>query len=240
MNFAIIGYGKMGKEIEKIALQRNHTVSLIIDINTKGKLTSKNLENIDVAIEFTNSTSAIENYKLCFKNNTPVVSGTTGIQSEILDKIKLDAKTNNNSFFWASNFSIGVNIFFEINKKLASIMNNFKEYEVQINEIHHTQKLDSPSGTAITLATDIIKNIEPKNNWTKLNPKTEEILISSQRIGETTGTHTVKYFCDTDNISITHQANNRNGFALGAVLAAEFLHKKTGIYNMNDLLNINS
>ena len=239
MNIALIGYGKMGKEIESIAKERNHNISLIIDLNNSNDLNSANLNNIDVAIEFTNANSAPNNYKICFDNNIPVVSGTTAIPKNIFTEIEKQVKTNNKTFFWASNFSVGVNITFEINRQLAKIMNQFKNYDVRMTEIHHTQKIDSPSGTAITLAEEIIENIENKNNWVNNSiPKNNELLITSERIGDVPGTHIVEYFNDIDTITLKHEALGRKGFALGAVLASEFIVNKIGLYNMKDLLNI--
>ena len=239
MNIALIGYGKMGKEIESIAKERNHNVSLIIDVDNTNDLNSENLKNIDVAIEFTNASSAPNNYKICFDNNIPVVSGTTAIPKNIFTDIENQVKNNNKAFFWASNFSVGVNITFEINKQLAKIMNQFKNYDVRMTEIHHTQKIDAPSGTAITIAEGIIDNSNNKNSWVNNSSASEnEILINSERTGTVPGTHIVEYFNDIDTITLKHEAHSRKGFALGAVLAAEFIANKTGVYNMNDLLNI--
>jgi len=239
MNIALIGYGKMGKEIESIAKERKHNISLIIDLDNTNDLNSENLKNIDVAIEFTNANSAPNNYKICFDDNIPVVSGTTAIPKNIFIEIENQVKNNNNTFFWASNFSIGVNITFEINKQLAKIMNQFKNYDVRMTEIHHTQKIDSPSGTAITIAEEIIGNIENKKNWVNNSiPKNNELLITSERIRNVPGTHIVEYFNDIDTITLKHEAHGRKGFAMGAVLAAEFIANKIGIFNMNDLLNI--
>ncbi len=239
MNIALIGYGKMGKEIEIIAKERNHNISLIIDLDNTTDLNSKSLKNIDVAIEFTNANSAPNNYKICFDNNTPVVSGTTAIPNNTFADIETQVKNKNKSFFWASNFSIGVNIIFEINKQLAKIMSKFKNYDVKMTEIHHTQKIDAPSGTAITIAEGIIENSDTKKYWVNNTPPSEkDILINSERIGSVPGTHIVEYFNDIDTITLKHEAHNRKGFALGAVLAAEFIANKTGIYNMNNLLNI--
>jgi len=239
MNIALIGYGKMGKEIESIAKERNHNISLIIDVNNINDLNLKNLKNIDVAIEFTNANSAPNNYKICFENNIPVVSGTTAIPNKILTDIENQAKNNNKTFFWASNFSVGVNITFEINKQLAKIMNKFKTYDVKMTEIHHTQKIDAPSGTAITIAEEIIENSDNKNSWVNNASHSEnEILINSERTGNVPGTHIVEYFNNIDSITLKHEAHSRKGFALGAILAAEFIVNKTGVYNMSDLLNI--
>ena len=238
MKIALIGYGKMGKEIEKIALDRGHEIVLKIDITNPEDLTIRNLQKADVAIEFTMPSSAVKNYQLCFEAGIPVVSGTTGWldhQAEVFE----NCKTLNATFFYASNFSLGVNIFFLLNKKLATLMANHSEYKIGMTEIHHTHKLDAPSGTAITLAEGIIENIPSKTKW--INQKTEntaEIEIISKRLGEVPGTHKIKYDSEVDYIEITHCAKNRKGLAMGAVLAAEFSFNKKGILNMNDLLNI--
>jgi 4-hydroxy-tetrahydrodipicolinate reductase len=238
MKIALIGYGKMGKEIESIALDRGHEVVLKIDINNPGDLTIENLRLADAAIEFTVPSSAVANYQLCFQAGIPVVSGTTGWlnrQSEVIE----NCNKMNGTFFYASNFSLGVNIFFALNKKLAALMANRPEYTIEMTEIHHTQKLDAPSGTAITLAEGIIENIPAKKSW--VNQPTgnaAELGIISERIGEVPGTHIIKYDSEVDYLEITHSAKSRKGFALGAVLAAEFSYGKKGILNMNDLLNI--
>ena len=238
MRIALIGYGKMGKEIEKIALDRGHEIVLKIDITNPEDLTIRNLQTADVAIEFTIPSSAVRNYMLCFEAGIPVVSGTTGWldrQPEVFE----NCKKLNGTFFYTSNFSLGVNIFYSLNKKLAALMASHSEYKVGITEIHHTQKLDSPSGTAITLAEGIMENIPSKTKW--INQKTEneaELEIISERIGEVPGTHSIKYDSEVDYIEITHCAKSRKGLAFGAVMAAEFSYNKKGILNMNDLLNI--
>lgn len=238
MKIALIGYGKMGKEIEKIAVDRGHEIVLKIDITNPEDLTIQNLQKADVAIEFTIPTLAVNNYNLCFEAGIPVVSGTTGWldrQPEVFE----NCKKLNGTFFYTSNFSLGVNIFFSLNKKLAALMSNFDEYKIEMTEIHHNQKLDAPSGTAITLAEGIIQNIPSKTKW--VNQKTEnaaEIGIISERVGEVPGTHTIKYDSEVDFIEITHSAKNRKGLAFGAVLAAEFSNGKKGVLTMNDLLNI--
>jgi len=238
MKIALIGYGKMGKEIEKIAVDRGHEIVLKIDITNQEDLTIRNLQKADVAIEFTIPTLAVNNYKLCFEAGIPVVSGTTGWldrKPEVLE----NCKTLNGTFFYASNFSLGVNIFFLLNKKLAALMANHDEYKIEMTEIHHTQKLDAPSGTAITLAEGIIENIPSKTKW--VNQETEntaEIGIISERVGEVPGTHIIKYDSEVDYIEIAHSAKNRKGLAFGAVLAAEFSKGKKGVLTMNDLLNI--
>ncbi|MGE5395180.1 MAG: 4-hydroxy-tetrahydrodipicolinate reductase [Candidatus Saccharibacteria bacterium] len=238
MKIALIGYGKMGKEIEKIALDRGHEIVLKIDITNPQDLTAGNLQKADVAIEFTTPTSAVANYKLCFEAGTPVVSGTTGWlehQAEVIE----DCKKQNGTFLYASNFSLGVNIFFALNKKLASLMANRPEYQVELTEVHHIHKLDAPSGTAITLAEGIMENIPAKTKWVNEHTDNkEELGIISERIGEVPGTHTIKYDSEVDYLEITHCSKSRKGLAFGAVLAAEYSYGKKGILSMNDLLNI--
>ncbi|MBN2520210.1 MAG: 4-hydroxy-tetrahydrodipicolinate reductase [Bacteroidales bacterium] len=238
MKIALIGYGKMGKEIEKVALERNHEIVLKIDIDNYNELTSDNLKNVDVAIEFTTPESAYDNIMACFDAQIPVVSGSTGWLNKFY-QVKDFCEKNSQTFFYAANFSIGVNIFFKTNQFLAKIMNNFNDYNVEIEETHHTQKLDAPSGTAIRLADDILSNIDRKKEW-ELNTsdKINKINILAKRIGNVPGIHTVNYDSEIDSIHITHSAKSRKGFALGAVLAAEFIKDKKGIYSMNDLLNI--
>ena len=238
MRIALIGYGKMGKEIEKIALDHGHEIVLKIDITNPEDLNIRNLQKADVAIEFTIPSSAVNNYMLCFEAGIPVVSGTTGWldrQSEVFE----NCKKVNGTFFYASNFSLGVNIFFSLNKKLASLMANHGEYKIGVTEIHHTHKLDAPSGTAITLAEGIMENIPSKTKWINQTTKNEaELEIISERIGEVPGTHSIKYDSEVDYLEITHCAKSRKGLAFGAVLAAEFSYNKKGILTMNDLLNI--
>lgn len=238
MKIGLIGYGKMGKEIERIALDRGHEIVLIIDINNPEDLTTENLKKADIVIEFTVPASAIKNYMLCFEAGVPVVSGTTG-WLEKRDEIHQTCKTANGTFFHTTNFSLGVNIFFAVNKRLAQLMANRSEYKVEMKEIHHTQKLDAPSGTAITLAEGILENIPTKKSW--VNQSTEnsdELGIISEREGQVPGTHIVNYDSEVDYIEITHCAKSRKGFAFGAVLAAEYSVGKKGILSMNDLLNI--
>lgn len=238
MKIALIGYGKMGKEIEKIALDRGHDIVLKIDIANPEDLTIRNLQQADVAIEFTIPSSAVANYQLCFEAGIPVVSGTTGWLDR-LEEVTKTCQQLNGTFFYASNFSLGVNIFFALNKKLAALMANRPEYKVEMEEIHHTQKLDAPSGTAITLAEGILENIPSLTAWVN-NPtgNSQELGIISQRIGEVPGTHIINYDSEVDTIQISHRAKSRKGFAFGAVLAAEFSQGKKGVLNMNDLLNI--
>ena len=233
MRIALLGYGKMGKEIEKIALKRGHSIVIKADIDTV-----YNIIDADVAIDFSVPTSAVGNIINCFNNNVPVISGTTGWLSQYND-VMAQCKEKDGAFIYASNFSLGVNIFFEMNKYLAKMMNQLKQYNVGIEEIHHTQKLDAPSGTAITLADGIIENSD-LNNWKLVedNPKDGEIPITAKRIENVPGTHTVTYKSEVDRIDMTHSAHNRQGFALGAVIAAEWIIGKTGVFTMNDVLNI--
>lgn len=238
MKIALIGYGKMGKEIEKIALDRGHEIILKIDITNPEDLNLANLKKADVAIEFTTPASATANYKLCFKAGIPVVSGTTGWLEKQAEVHQLCNQLNG-TFFYASNFSLGVNIFFALNKKLAELMTSRSEYTVEMKEIHHTQKLDAPSGTAITLAEGIIENIPEKKSWVNYSTsQADELGIISEREGQVPGTHIINYDSEVDFIEITHCAKSRKGFAFGAVLAAEYSFGKKGILSMNDLLNI--
>ena len=235
MKLALIGYGKMGRTIEKIALSRGHKIVSIIDVDNQNDFTSEAFKSADVAIEFTMPTVAIQNYRKAFEAHVPVVSGTTG-WLEHLPEIK-NACENGATFFYASNFSLGVNIFFAVNKYLGKIMKGFPSYQVKIEETHHIHKLDAPSGTAITLAEDIIKTIGRKNKWTgNQDAKDDEIEIKSIREGEIPGIHTVIYESDVDTIKITHDAKSRAGSALGAVIAAEFTCGKKGFLTMQDML----
>ena len=233
MKIALLGYGKMGKVIEKIALERGHHVVLKIDKDD----TNFDLSVADVAIDFSVPTAAVGNISAALIQNIPVISGTTGWLDNFEDIKSLCEKTNG-AFIYASNFSLGVNLFFELNKVLAKLITPFKEYNVQIEEIHHTQKQDAPSGTAITLAEGIAKESNYEG-WT-LSPKTEpqKIKIEAKRIENVPGTHTINYTSEVDTLEITHTAHNRNGFALGAVVAAEWIIGKKGIFTMKDVLNI--
>lgn len=232
MRIAILGYGKMGKMIEKIALNRGHEIVAKIDINS----TDINFNKADVAIDFSIPDAAFNNIKRCLENGVPVISGTTGWLDRYPEAVALCEK-NNGAFIYASNYSLGVNIFFQINEYLAKIMNNHSEYSVAMEEIHHTQKLDAPSGTAITLAEGIIKHTN-KEKWTLEAPEANEIPIRAKRIDAVPGTHTVSYESEIDSISMTHTANSREGFALGAVVAAEWIIGKSGIFTMKDVLNL--
>jgi 4-hydroxy-tetrahydrodipicolinate reductase len=238
MNIALIGYGKMGKAIEEIALQRGHTIVVKIDLDNAGEFTKENLSKADVAIEFTGPHSAYENLKRLMQFGIATVCGSTG-WLEKLDEIQIDCKKNDTGFIYASNFSVGVNIFFEVNKRLAALMKDHDDYEVQLTEIHHTAKKDAPSGTAITLAEQVLENIPRKKNWVNhISDNPEELEILSERIDPAPGTHKTKYSSAIDDIEIIHTAHTRKGFALGAVLAAEFLKGKKGVYAMKDVLNL--
>ncbi|GGB13099.1 MULTISPECIES: 4-hydroxy-tetrahydrodipicolinate reductase [Mucilaginibacter] len=249
MKIALLGYGKMGKIIEKIALSRKHEIVLTIDHETLHDLTPENLQKADVVIEFTTPASVLSNIEHCFNANVPVVIGTTGWY-EKLPEVKQQCIEGNKSLLWASNFSVGVNVFFYVNKLLAKVMNKYPYYEVQVEEIHHTQKMDSPSGTAITIAEGIINNTDTKNEWINVlttddsdddaNVAPNQLLIESLRIDSVPGTHTVIYDSEVDSIEFKHTAHNRNGFALGAVLAAEWLHDKKGFYSVEAMFDFNS
>ena len=240
MKIALIGYGKMGKAIEKIAIERGHTITAIYD--SINKFSGNSTEHIDVAIEFTQPDLAVNHIKKCIDSQIPIVTGTTGWFSQ-LDEIKTHVINSNGSLLYASNFSVGVNIFFALNKKLAQLMAPHVEYNVSIEEIHHLQKLDAPSGTAITLAEGIIDNNSNLSEWIVEEGGSPEydkhqIPIAAYRKPDVPGTHTIKYTSAIDTIAIHHEAHNRTGFALGAVIAAEWLEGKKGIFTMNDVLNI--
>lgn len=236
MHIALLGYGKMGKMIERIAVERGHEVVLTVDENNRSTVTGEQLRQADVAIEFSAPAVAVDNYKWCFENGVPVVSGTTG-WLEHWEEVVEDCRQRNGGFFYASNFSIGVNIFFQLNKYLAKLMNGFDNYKVFIEETHHIHKLDAPSGTAITLAEGIIENVDRKDRWTlETVEKTTDIPIHAIREGEVPGIHEITYESDVDTISIKHDAKSRAGFALGAVIAAEFTAGKRGFLGMDDML----
>lgn len=232
MKIALLGYGKMGKSIEAIALQRNHSITL----KASSKTTHFDFSDTDVAIDFSLPSTAVTNIKRALDLGIPVISGTTGWLKHY-SEITEYCKSKNGTFLYASNFSLGVNIFFEINKKLSQLMSDFDAYTTEIEEIHHTQKLDAPSGTAITLAEQIIENSN-YNSWTLEQPKVNEISIEAKRIKNVPGTHEITYNSAIDSISIKHKAHNRQGFALGAVIAAEWIKNKKGIFTMKDVLNI--
>ena len=235
MKIALIGYGKMGKALEEIALSKGHEIILKINDENLADLNNNSLQQCDVAIEFTNPESAIENMKSCIDAGVPVVCGSTGWVAKQAEIIQY-CKDKNGSLLFSSNFSIGVNIFFELNKKLAQLMSHQKEYTVAIEEIHHTQKKDAPSGTAISLAQQIIDKRDDIDNWV-LNsiPTAEEINITSKRIDPAPGTHHVKYTSEIDDIEIIHTAHSRKGFAAGALTAAEFVFGKKGVFTMSDV-----
>ncbi|WP_288734524.1 4-hydroxy-tetrahydrodipicolinate reductase [uncultured Parabacteroides sp.] len=236
MKIALIGYGKMGKTIEQIALNRGHQIVSIVDINNPEEFQSANFKSADVAIEFTTPATAFDNYMKSFAAGVPVVSGTTGWLDRI-GEIKEKCEKEGKTFFYASNFSIGVNIFFALNKYLAKIMNNFPSYTISMTETHHIHKLDAPSGTAITLAEGIIENVDRKDRWTlDTAEQPTDLPIHAIREGEVPGIHEVTYESDVDYISIKHDAKSRAGFALGAVVAAEFTAGKKGFLGMDDML----
>ncbi|MEX8548351.1 MAG: 4-hydroxy-tetrahydrodipicolinate reductase [Mucilaginibacter sp.] len=250
MKIALLGYGKMGKMIEQVALERKHEIVLKIDHDNLQELTLENLQKADVAIEFSTPHTVLNNIALCFEAEIPVVVGATGWY-EKLQEVKIECLQRNASLIYASNFSVGVNIFFHINKMLAKVMNRFPDYEVQVEEIHHTQKLDAPSGTAITIAEGIIENMPVKEAWVNVVSGTlndasplsitpQQLLIESHRIENVPGTHTVVYDSEVDSIEFKHTAHNRSGFALGAVLAAEWVKDRKGFFTAADLFNFNA
>jgi len=232
MKIALFGYGKMGKMIEQIALVRNHTIVAKIDIDT----TEIDFSQMDVAIDFSQPSAAFGNIQQCLEHNVPIICGTTGWLKDFDKAVNL-CEEKEGAFIYASNYSLGVNIFFELNTYLAKMMQNLKQYHVSLEEIHHTQKLDAPSGTAITLAEGIIENTDYRG-W-KLDIAGEgEIAITAKRIDEVPGTHTITYSSNVDDIEIKHTAHNREGFALGAVVAAEWIIGKKGVFTMKDVLNL--
>tara|TARA_R110000850_G_scaffold277086_1_gene422392 strand:+ start:128494 stop:129192 length:699 start_codon:yes stop_codon:yes gene_type:complete len=232
MKIALLGYGKMGKTIEKLATEKGHSIIARVDSSTD----YSGLEEADVAIEFSTAAAVIKNLEACFNLNIPVVCGTTGWLDK-KDELLKKCQASNGSFIYASNFSVGVNIFFALNKKLAEMMADHKDYNVRIEEIHHTQKLDAPSGTAITLAEDIIENSDYKN-WKLEHANENEIPVKAIRKDDVKGTHSITYTSAIDTLSIQHEAHTRDGFALGAILAAEWLQNKKGIYTMSDVLSL--
>ncbi len=244
MKIALLGYGKMGQEIEKIANSRGHQIVLTINEDNLHDLTQQNLAKADVAIEFSTPHTVLQNIEFCLQNNTPIVVGTTGWYQEF-DSIKNICETTNGALFYATNFSIGVNLFFKLNEQLADLMKSHTEYDVELEEIHHTQKLDSPSGTAITIAEGIFANYPTKTKWENYlqiadekikTTDQESVMITSIRKDTVPGTHTVTYRSANDQIDITHTAFNRKGFAHGAVIAAEWILNKKGIFTMKDFL----
>ena len=240
MNIALIGYGKMGHAIEELALRRGHTITCKISSKNLLEFNPRVLQWADVAIEFSTPETAYDNIKQCIEMGVPIVSGTTGWLSkkEEIEQLCIQKK---GTFLYASNFSIGVNIFFLINKKLASLMNKYEPYDVSIKEIHHTAKQDIPSGTAISLAKDVIDQLERKKVWTISTPNeknSRNLHIESHRIDPAPGTHHVKYSSEIDDIEIIHTAHTRKGFAAGAVMAAEWIKQKKGVFQMKDILEI--
>jgi 4-hydroxy-tetrahydrodipicolinate reductase len=249
MKIALLGYGKMGKIIEQIALDRKHEIVLKISNSTIDELTVENLQKADVAIEFSTPATVLGNIEKCFAAGVPIVVGTTGWHHE-MPQIKEQCEYSKASLLYGTNFSVGVNIFFHVNKMLAKLMNSYPYYDVQVEEIHHTQKLDSPSGTAITIAEGIINNLESKAGWINIlttddaaaddsSVPADQLLIESLRIESVPGTHTVIYDSEVDTIEFKHTAHNRNGFALGAVLAAEWVKDKKGFYSVEDMFDFN-
>ena len=234
MKIALFGYGKMGKVIDKIAKKRGHKIIYRIDENS----INYDLKKVDVAIDFSTPKAAFSNINMALENSIPIISGTTGWLDNYNKAIKL-CNEKNGAFLYASNFSLGVNIFFEINRQLAKIMSNHPEYVIKMKEIHHTEKIDAPSGTAITLAESIIKETDYQKWSLNKDFKENEISIEAQRLSDKTGTHEVIYKSDIDEIKIKHAAVNREGFGLGAVIAAEWLIGKKGVFSMKDVLNIN-
>tara|TARA_Y100000287_G_C14231673_1_gene362187 strand:- start:1350 stop:2057 length:708 start_codon:yes stop_codon:yes gene_type:complete len=234
MKIALFGYGKMGKVIEKIAKNRGHKIIYRIDENS----INYDLKKVDVAIDFSTPKAAFSNINMALENSIPIISGTTGWLDNYNKAVKL-CNEKNGAFLYASNFSLGVNIFFEINRQLAKIMSNHPEYVIKMKEIHHTEKIDAPSGTAITLAESIIKETDYQKWSLNKDFKENEISIEAQRLSDKTGTHEVIYKSDIDEIKIKHAAVNREGFGLGAVIAAEWLIGKKGVFSMKDVLNIN-
>jgi 4-hydroxy-tetrahydrodipicolinate reductase len=238
MKIALLGYGKMGHEIELAALARNHQIVLTIDKDTQNDLTLENIKKADVAIEFSTPSTVYQNIKFCLEAGMPIVVGTTGWLDHLEDAKQL-LKKSNASLFYASNYSIGVNLFFRANKVLSSYINSVKGYTAAIKEIHHTQKLDAPSGTAITLAQIVTDSMDDLNGWTLLpNKESNKIPIEAVRVKDVPGIHSITFDSEQDEIIFIHRAKNRKGFALGAVLAAEFINGKKGFYSMDDLLKI--
>lgn len=237
MKIALLGYGKMGKAIEAYILEQGKDeVVLKIEAANQDELTTENLQKADVAIEFSTPQTAVKHIEACFEAGLPVVVGSTGWLADF-ERIKSACKANGNTLFYASNFSVGVNIFFELNRQLAKLMNTQTQYTAEIEEIHHTEKLDSPSGTAITLAEGLISNMDRKSKWeNNVSDNAEVLPILSKREPEVPGTHTIRYDSEIDFISITHEAKSRKGFVQGAVLAAQWVYGKTGYFDMKDLL----
>lgn len=238
MKIALIGYGKMGKAIEEIAVHRGHSIVLKIDENNLSDFNQANISKADVAIEFTSPHSALGNIEKALSLGIPLVCGSTGWTDNMPAVVK-QVQDKNGTFLYASNFSVGVNIFFEVNKKLAALMAPHAGYEVILEEIHHTAKKDAPSGTAITLAEQVLEAVTRKKKWVnELSDNPEDLEIISQRVDPAPGTHHVRYSSPIDDIEIIHTAHNRKGFATGAVLAAEYIQGKKGIFSMKDVLGL--
>lgn len=233
MKIALLGYGRMGQTIEQIAIKRGHTIVLKVDKDDMGY----DITKADVAIDFSIPDVAFHNISMCLNHQVPVISGTTGWLHDYEKAVGL-CQEKKGAFIYASNYSLGVNIFFELNKVLAKMMSNLQQYNISLEEIHHTKKLDAPSGTAISLANDIISKHNTYEKWALNSGNETTIPIIAKRIGDVPGTHTVTYESEVDTITMTHLANNRDGFALGAVIAAEWIVGKTGVFTMNDVLNI--
>ncbi len=233
MNIGLFGYGKMGKMIEQLAQERGHQIVAKVDVGAD----NPNFSEMDVAIDFSTPEAAFQNISACFENGVPVISGTTGWLEHYQKAIDICEK-NNGAFIYASNFSLGVNLFFELNTQLAKMMSNLEQYKVSMEEIHHTQKLDAPSGTAITLAEGILKNSSYEDWQLEGSNGDNTIPITSKREGMVPGTHTVSYESDVDKLEIKHVAHNRKGFALGAIVAAEWIQGKTGVFSMKNVLNL--
>lgn len=244
MKIALIGYGKMGKLIEKLATERGHEIILTIDQDNLSDFQSDRFKEADLAIEFSTPHAVLSNIEACFAAGVPIVVGTTGWYDQI-PVIKQKCESGNKTLLYASNFSIGVNVFFHVNRVLARLMNRYPQYDVQVEEIHHTQKLDAPSGTAITIAEGILAGLERKSTWVnevvgqneELIAKPNELLIESHRIDQVPGTHTVVYSSEVDELEFKHTAHNRAGFALGAIVAAEWLQGKQGFYSIADMFD---
>lgn len=247
MKIALLGYGKMGQLIERYATKRGHDVALIIDESNRVSIQPEDLSEVDVAIDFSTPHAALDNIRLCFDAGLPIVVGTTGWYNH-LSEVKEHCLANNQALLYGSNFSIGVNVFFHINKLLAQAINPYKQYDVQVEEIHHIHKLDAPSGTAITIAEGILQHSDEKSKWVNRTendgetviPKADELLIESLRIEEVPGTHTVVYSSEVDQIEFKHTAHSRDGFALGAVIAAEWLIGKKGFYQVTEMFDFNT
>ncbi len=236
MKIALIGYGKMGHTIERIARSRGHEIVSIIDVDNLEDFDSDAFRSADVAIEFTTPATAVDNYRRAFAQGVAIVSGSTGWTAR-MEEVKALCQSEDATFFWSSNYSLGVNLFFELNKYLSRLMNKFQEYTPEMTEIHHIHKLDHPSGTAITLAEGLIDNVDRIGKWTEEKTSANELLINHEREGEVPGTHIIAWDSDVDTITIEHKAKSREGFALGAVIAAEWVKGRKGFLTMNQLMS---